>query len=224
VTRAAGIRSGGPSNAEILRAAEAVEDGELIVLPTDTVYGLGARPDEPRATRALFAAKGRPSTLALPVLAATGDDARSVGVFDERAERLAATFWPGPLTLVVPRTETSRSWDLGDRPDTVGLRVPSDPLALSVLRKTGPLAVTSANRSGEPEARTCDEARDIFGSHVAVYLRGPEPLAGRPSTVLDLSEGARGGARILRRGALTADELARCMGSRGPLLDSRPSS
>jgi L-threonylcarbamoyladenylate synthase len=207
--------------ADVRVAAAAVRHGELVVLPTDTVYGLAARPDDPRATRALFAAKGRPSNLALPVLVATTDDARTVGLLDARADRLTAAYWPGPLTLVVPRAESARAWELGDRPETIGLRVPSDPLALAVLRLTGPLAVTSANRSGEPEARTCDEAREIFGPRVAVYLRGREPLRGRPSTVLDL---ARGGARMLRRGALTEDELRRQIGSTGPLLDSRPSS
>jgi L-threonylcarbamoyladenylate synthase len=206
---------------EVERAATALREGGLVVLPTDTVYGLAAPPDDPDATGALFAAKGRPSDLALPVLAAGADDARMVGVFDERAERLVATYWPGPLTLVVERTAAARGWNLGDRAETVGLRVPSDPVALALLRRTGPLAVTSANRSGEPEARTCDEAREIFGERVAAYLRGREPLEGRPSTVLDLS---RGGARILRRGALTEAELRRCMGSTRPLLDSRPSS
>jgi L-threonylcarbamoyladenylate synthase len=207
--------------AELERAVAAVHDGELIVLPTDTVYGLGARPDDPGATAAIFAVKGRTSDLALPVLVADADEARAVGVLDERAERLTAIYWPGPLTLVVERAAGARAWGLGDRAETVGLRVPSDPVALALLRRTGPLAVTSANRSGEREARTCDEAREIFGARVAVYLRGDEPLEGRPSTVLDLSSG---GARILRRGALTEDELRRCMGSTGPLLDSRPSS
>jgi L-threonylcarbamoyladenylate synthase len=206
---------------EVERAATALRDGRLVVLPTDTVYGLAALPDDPHATEALFAAKGRPSDLALPVLAAGVDDARSIGVIDERAERLVATYWPGPLTLVVERAAGARAWALGDQVETVGLRVPSEPVALALLRRMGPLAVTSANRSGEPEARTCDEAREIFGERVAVYLRGREPLERRPSTVLDLS---RGGARILRRGVLTEAELRRCMGSTGPLLDSRPSS
>jgi tRNA threonylcarbamoyl adenosine modification protein (Sua5/YciO/YrdC/YwlC family) len=179
--------------------------GELIVLPTDTVYGIGSRPDRPEATARLFAAKGRPRDLELPVLAPSPASAAEIGRFDERAARVAAAVWPGALTLVLPRTEESRSWDLGGDPETVGVRVPHHPLALAVLAGTGPLAVTSANRSGEPTPARCAELEKVFGEQVAVYLCEETPLSGAASTVLDL---AHGEPRILRAGAIDEHELA----------------
>lgn len=135
-------------------AVAAARRGELIVLPTDTVYGIGTRPDLPDATVRVFDAKGRGRDLELPVLVATVREAETVGVFDERAERLAAGCWPGGLTMVLARAETSRDWDLGGDGLTVGVRIPHHPLALAVLAATGPLAVSSANRSGEPPPPT----------------------------------------------------------------------
>jgi tRNA threonylcarbamoyl adenosine modification protein (Sua5/YciO/YrdC/YwlC family) len=179
--------------------------GELIVMPTDTVYGIGARPDRPEATARLFAAKGRPRDLELPVLAPSPASAAEIGRFDERAERVAAALWPGAITLVLPRTDESGPWDLGGDPETVGVRVPHHPLAVAVLTGTGPLAVTSANRSGEPTPGRCTELEDIFGEEVAVYLCEEAPLSGAASTVLDL---AHGEPRILRAGAVSGHTLA----------------
>jgi tRNA threonylcarbamoyl adenosine modification protein (Sua5/YciO/YrdC/YwlC family) len=200
-------------------AVDAVRSGRLIVIPTDTVYGMAARPDDPAATGALFAAKGRPRDLTLPVLADGEAAARRLGGFDERADRLAAAFWPGALTLVLPRTDETRGWDLGGDRDTIGVRVPRHPLALAVLAGSGPLAVTSANRSGQPEATTCDELTEVFGDRVAVYLCEDEPLVGTASTVVDLTHGP---PRILRAGGNAADVRAHLEMGGGPLVDSPP--
>ena len=202
-------------------AARAASRGELIVFPTDTVYGLGTRPDDPAATARVFDAKRRPRALELPVLVASRDQAGAVATFDDRAERLVAALWPGPLTLVLRRAEEASSWDLGGDPETVGIRIPRHPLAGALLSGTGPLAVTSANRSGSPPATTCDELAALFGEEVAVYLCQEEPLVGLASTVVDL---AHGSPRILRAGAITADELRAVLAEEVALLDSRPSS
>jgi tRNA threonylcarbamoyl adenosine modification protein (Sua5/YciO/YrdC/YwlC family) len=198
----------------------AARRGALIVIPTDTVYGIGGRPDDPDATAAVFAAKERPAGLTLPVLVASVEHARQVAVFDDRAETMASACWPGPLTLVLPRSGASSSYTLGGDETTIGVRVPAHPLALAVLAETGPLAVTSANRSGEPPATTCDQLVAAFGDGVAVYLCQDDPLEGRSSSVLDL---ANGPARLLREGDVTADDIARLLPAEGPLLDSRPS-
>lgn len=202
-------------------AAAAARGGELIVFPTDTVYGIGTRPDDPAATARVFAAKRRPRDLELPVLVATVEAARTIATFDQRAERLASALWPGPLTLVLPRSADASWWDLGGDPATVGVRAPHHALALALLAETGPLAVTSANLSGRPPAGTCDELQAVFGDHVAVYLCQEDPLIGVASTVLDL---AHGSARIIREGSLPRDELIQLLPDELSLLDSSPSS
>jgi L-threonylcarbamoyladenylate synthase len=185
-------------------AAAAALAGELIVFPTDTVYGIGTRPDDPAAIERVFRAKRRPRDLELPVLVASVEEARAVAVFDDRAERLATALWPGPLTLVLPRRADASRWDLGGDPATVGVRAPHHPMALAILAGTGALAVTSANLSGGGPAETCDELRALFGDQVAVYLCQDEPLEGVASTVVDL---AHGPAAILREGSLARDAL-----------------
>jgi L-threonylcarbamoyladenylate synthase len=202
-------------------AAAAARRGELIVVPTDTVYGLGSRPDDPAATARIFDAKHRPLELELPILVADRAMGRTVAVFDDRAERLADACWPGPLTLVLPRGADADGWDLGGDPATVGVRAPAHPLTLALLLETGPLAVTSANVSGEPTPTTCDELHRVFGDLVAVYLCDPEPLEASPSTVLDL---AHGPARVLREGDVALEALAGLLPDEHSLLDSRPSA
>jgi L-threonylcarbamoyladenylate synthase len=192
----------------IEEAVRAALQGRLIVLPTDTVYGIGARPDDPVATGRLFEAKGRPRGLGLPVLVPSRAAAEDVSVFDERARSLAGRFWPGPLSLVLPRAERSRGWHLGEGVGTIAVRMPHDLLALAVLARTGPLAVTSANRSSEPTLTTCEGLREVFGDEVDVYLCREEPLEGRPSTVVDLTGGA---PRILRPGALGAADISEAL-------------
>ncbi|MGZ5306093.1 MAG: L-threonylcarbamoyladenylate synthase [Actinomycetota bacterium] len=203
----------------ITDAVAAVRRGELIVFPTDTVYGIGAAPHDPTATARLFEAKRRPHGLTLPVLTATVELAGTLAWFDDRAERLAVALWPGPLTLVLPRARASLNWDLGGDAGTIGLRVPSHPLALAVLAAAGPVATTSANRSGAPPAVTCDELHGAFGDLVAVYLCQEEPLEGVESTVVDLTHRD---ARILRAGRVGADQIAQLLGGGAPLLDSPP--
>jgi L-threonylcarbamoyladenylate synthase len=203
----------------IADAVAAVRRGELIVFPTDTVYGIGAAPHDPAATARLFDAKLRPRDLTLPVLTPTLEAAGTLARFDDRADRLAAALWPGPLTLVLPRSRVSQTWDLGGDVDTIGLRVPSHPLAVALLSAAGPVATSSANRSGTPPAGTCDELHAVFGDLVAVYLCEQQPLAGTASTVVDLTHED---ARILRAGEVDADHIAQLLGGRAPLLDSPP--
>jgi tRNA threonylcarbamoyl adenosine modification protein (Sua5/YciO/YrdC/YwlC family) len=191
-------------NDPVQLAADAALRGEAVVLPTDTVYGIGTRPDDAAATARLFALKGRPANLELPVLVPSVGTGRAIAEFDERASALAGRFWAGPLTLVLPRTEMSRAWELGGDEETIGVRMPHHPLALAVLGYTGPLAVTSANRSGKPTPSTCEGVREVFGDRVAVYLCDASPLAGAASTVVDL---AHGEPSFLRVGALATEEV-----------------
>jgi L-threonylcarbamoyladenylate synthase len=180
-------------------AVQALARGELVVLPTDTVYGLAARPQLPEATARLFEAKGRSRDLTLPVLLADRDGAGLVGTLDDRARRLAERFWPGPLTLVLKRTDRSAAWDLGDERGTIGVRVPDHDRTRALLAETGPLAVTSANMSGEPTPPDCDGVRSVLGDAVAVYLCDDPRPPGPPSTVLDLTGPD---PRVLREGGL----------------------
>jgi len=189
----------------VAQAVAAARRGELIVFPTDTVYGIAADPADTAATARLFAAKHRPHDLTLPILIASIGDARDVGVLDDRAERLAAALWPGALTLVVPRTARSAAWELGGEAASVGLRIPDHRLARAVLA-AGPLATTSANRSGAPPATTCEELHTVFGDDVALYLCDDAPLEGRASTVVSLLGPE---LEILRVGDVDAGVVAR---------------
>ena len=166
------------------RAVEALAEGRLVVLPTDTVYGIAARPDDPKAVAGIFTAKGRPESKPLPVLGSSLEALKSVAVFDERATGLAWELWPGPLTLVLPRAP-GFDHDLGGEDPNVAVRVPLSGVALELLDRAGPLAVTSANRSGEPNASTIEDAEEILGESVAVYLDAG-PCEGEPSTILSL--------------------------------------
>lgn len=185
-------------------ASAALRRGELVVLPTDTVYGVAADAFNPGAVDALLAAKGRGRDMPVPVLVANPEMlAALVGDLPEPAKALTAQFWPGALTVVVRHTP-HLSWDLGDARGTVAVRMPDDPLALDLIARTGPLAVSSANRSGHPPAATMLDARLQLGASVAVYLDGgPRPSA-TPSSIVDLTGDA---ARLLREGALSADVL-----------------
>jgi tRNA threonylcarbamoyl adenosine modification protein (Sua5/YciO/YrdC/YwlC family) len=183
--------------AELDAVVAAFDGGGVAVIPTETVYGIAAAARYSMAVEAIFELKGRDRSKALPVLAATTDALRDVVSFDARAERVAERFWPGPLTLVLPRA-TSFDVDLGgEDPATVAVRVPAQDLTRALLERTGPLAVTSANRSGAAPATTIDEARAIFGDSVAAYLDAG-PCKGSPSTVVSLV----GEPRVLRSGEL----------------------
>lgn len=183
-------------------ALDALAAGRAIVLPTDTVYGVGALPDRPSAVAAIFDAKGRPEEKALPILASDLDALEDVAAFDARALRLAERLWPGPLTLVLPRSE-GFTHDLGGTDaTTIAVRVPAFQPALDLLSRSGPLAVTSANRSGEPAAATVESARAALGHAIEIFLDGGR-VGGAPSTVVSLV----GEPVVLREGALTPAEI-----------------
>jgi L-threonylcarbamoyladenylate synthase len=186
-------------------AALAVQRGELVVLPTDTVYGIGADAFDPAAVRRLLAAKGRGRDMPPPVLvsAATTLDALAVGV-PSYARALIEELWPGPLTLVC-RQQPSLQWDLGDTRGTVAVRMPDHEVALALLARTGPLAVSSANRTGMPAATDADEAESMLGASVAVLLDDGPAGGPVPSTIVDAT-GANTG-RVLRLGAMSLERL-----------------
>jgi len=188
----------------ITAAALAVQRGQLVVLPTDTVYGIGADAFDPESVRRLLSAKGRGREMPPPVLvsAATTLDALTVGV-PIYARRLVEELWPGPLTLVC-RQQPSLQWDLGDTRGTVAVRMPDHEVALELLSRTGPLAVSSANRTGMPAATDADEAEDMLGDAVAVIIDGGRTAGSQPSTIVDVT-GSPG--RVLRLGALSLERL-----------------
>lgn len=185
-------------------ASLAVRRGRLVVLPTDTVYGIGADAFDAAAVQRLLDAKGRGRDMPPPVLvsASTTLDALAVKI-PGWARALVAEFWPGPLTLVCHQ-QSSLQWDLGDTRGTVAVRMPDDDIALAVLERTGPLAVSSANLTGRPAALDADEAETMLGESVAVIIDGGATGGSEPSTIVDAT-GDQG--RILRRGALSVEEL-----------------
>lgn len=165
-------------------AVEAVRAGEVVGLPTDTVYGIGVDPLNEAAVAHLFELKGRPEHKPIGLLVATIAQAKVVGEIDGRAEELALAHWPGALTLVVTPRVILANWVGDTQRSNVGIRVPDHQIALELLEACGPLAVTSANRSGGVEARDDVEARSTFGDEIAVYLPGIAP-GGEASTVVD---------------------------------------
>ncbi len=167
---------------DLTSAIAALHDGLVVGLPTDTVYGIGVDPENERALGRLFAVKGRPEDKPIPILAASLADARGFGMIDAGVGR----YWPGPLTVVVRRMPAVPAW-IGDRhAGTVAIRVPDHPVALEVLATFGPLAVTSANHSGDEPAQDDVAARAALGTGVAVYLPGGGG-GGASSTVVDLT-------------------------------------
>ena len=185
-------------------ATLAVQRGELIVLPTDTVYGIGADAFDPAAVRALLLAKGRGREMPPPVLvsAATTLDALATRI-PGYARALVEEFWPGPLTLVCHQ-QTSLQWDLGDTRGTVAVRMPDHDVAREILERTGPLAVSSANKTGRPAATDADQAVQMLGDDVAVVVDAGEAPGGEASTIVDCT-GSQG--RVLRLGALSLEQL-----------------
>lgn len=169
---------------DIARAVAAIQAGEVVGLPTDTVYGIGADPLNNMAVEKLFELKGRPEHKPVGLLVAGPDQAAMVGELPERARYLAAMHWPGALTLVVTPRIILADWVGDAQHKTVGIRVPDHPVAIELLEATGPLAVTSANESGGAEAQNDVDARAILGDGVAVYLEGNSP-GGEASTVVD---------------------------------------
>jgi len=198
--------------AGIANAALAVQRGQLVVLPTDTVYGVGADAFDAAAVRRLLRAKGRGRDMPPPVLVSAPStlDALAVGV-PSYARALIAELWPGPLTLVC-RQQPSLQWDLGDTRGTVAVRMPDHDVALELLARTGPLAVSSANRTGMPAATDADQAEDMLGDKVAVIVDGGPTPGNVPSTIVDVT-GDQG--RVLRLGAVSLERLNEIVGPLG---------
>jgi len=196
---------------EISEAARLLRTGELVAFPTETVYGLGADATNDRAVAEIFAAKGRPRFNPLIVHVPDAAAARGLASFDARAERVAERFWPGPLSLVLPRSPKCPVSLLASAGlDTLAIRMPSHPLALALLRETGrPLAAPSANRSGRVSPTTAAHVLEELGGRIAAILDGGPCSVGIESTVLDLSGPA---PALLRPGAVTREELAQLIG------------
>ncbi|GAB3631244.1 hypothetical protein GCM10027421_05970 [Microbacterium shaanxiense] len=205
-------------------ARQAIARGELIVMPTDTVYGVAADAFTPAAVQRLLDAKGRGRDQPPPVLVA-GQAALAALVEEipEPVQRLVDEFWPGGLTIVLP-AQPSLAWDLGDTLGTVAVRMPDQRVALELLEETGPLAVSSANLTGKAAAISAQDAEEMLGDSVSVYLDGGMSETGVASTIIDATSLVRRGAdtaepriRLLREGAVTMKQLR---GVVGELLDA----
>jgi L-threonylcarbamoyladenylate synthase len=196
---------------EISYAADLLRAGELVAFPTETVYGLGADATHDSAVAKVYAAKGRPSFNPLIVHVAELKQAFALGRFDELSESLARHFWPGSLTLVVPRTEQSRVSLLASAGlDTIAIRIPQHPVALSLLRAFGgPLVAPSANLSGRISPTTAQHVRDGLGGRVALVLDGGACAVGVESTVVRVMED---GPYLLRAGGLARADIERVLG------------
>lgn len=193
----------------IATAAAAVKSGGLVVMPTDTVYGIGADAFDNRAVADLLAAKGRGRDMPVGVLVGSWHTIEGlVYSVPDSARELIRAFWPGALSLVVQQAP-SLQWDLGDARGTVMLRMPLHPVALELLRETGPMAVSSANVSGRPAASTAEEARTQLGDTVDVYLDGGTAPQQAASTILDLT-GEK--PHIVREGPVSAAAIAEVLG------------
>ena len=185
-------------------ATAAIGRGELVLLPTDTVYGVAADAFTPSAVTGLLAAKNRGRAMPVPVLIGEASTLAGLVVnLPPVANELAQAFWPGGLTLVLEHAP-SLAWDLGDAEGTVAVRLPDDEIARDLLRRTGPLAVSSANRSGRPAATTAEEAVEQLGEHAAVVLDGGPRASSAASTIVDCTGPT---PRVLRVGAIEVDRL-----------------
>jgi len=199
-------------------ARQAIGRGELIVMPTDTVYGVAADAFNAAAVQRLLDAKGRGRQSPPPVLVPGIRTLRALAAeVPEPVERLVDAFWPGGLTIVL-RSQPSLSWDLGDTHGTVAVRMPANRIALELLEETGPLAVSSANRTGLAAAISADDAERMLGDSVAAYLDDGPSTTGIASTIIDATSlvgaGGEGEARVrvLREGAVTRDDLRAVLG------------
>ena len=197
------MRIFGPHDLDEMAAL--ARSGHVLAIPTDTVYGLGARPDQSDAVEMIYALKGRPAGLALPLLAADFDDVLSLlGELPPKAVVLARAFWPGPLTLVVPASdELARS--VGAVDGTVGIRVPALGVTRRLLARSGPLAVTSANLHGEPPCKTSGEVRAVFGAHLEpIGVLESDGQVAPPSTIASVAGEV---ISIIREGSIGLAEL-----------------
>jgi len=217
VTHAQRLSAGTDEEREeaVTAASVAVQGGELIVIPTDTVYGIGADAFDADAVKDLLKAKGRGRDMPPPILvsSATTVDALAADL-PGYARALIEEFWPGPLTLVC-RQQPSLQWDLGDTRGTVAIRMPDHDVALAVLERTGPLAVSSANKTGQPAATDADAVLEMLGEDIAVVVDAGTSPGGQSSTIIDVT-GPQG--RVLRRGALSLDDLNEALEPLGATL------
>jgi L-threonylcarbamoyladenylate synthase len=185
-------------------AVNALAGGDIIGLPTDTVYGLAADPFHTGAADRLFAVKGRPRNVELPVLVCDEGQALSLcTAVPHSARRLMSLYWPGPLTIVLPRRPDLAA-DLGEEDATIGIRCPAHPVPLAICRQMGPIATTSANRHREPALTTAQEVAESLGAELNLVLDAGLSSA-KPSTVVDCTGEV---PRALREGQLSWDEIA----------------
>ncbi len=200
-----------PDSAGLERAATLLRDGGLVAFPTETVYGLGADATQATAIAALYAAKGRPQFNPLIAHVATLDQAKAEGVFNATALKLAGQFWPGPLTLVVPRHPDGTVCDLACAGlDSIGLRLPSHPIARYLIEKVGrPVAAPSANRSGHISPTTPDHVWDDLNTRIDAVLEGYASPVGVESTIIACLDDH---PVILRHGGITREMIADCLG------------
>lgn len=199
-----------PANdAEAIPAALDVLLGDgVVAFPTDTVYGVGVLAFRPEGIERLYRVKERPHSLAIPVLIGSSNELEKVALDPGPiAVKLAERFWPGPLTLVVPRHPDLP--DIISKTPTIGVRIPDHPVALALLRQAGPMAVTSANLSGEPEAHTAEEVMAQLGGRVAFILDGGRTPGGIPSTVVDTTTDP---VSILREGPVSEADIKEVLG------------
>jgi L-threonylcarbamoyladenylate synthase len=210
------LRHHGPE--EVAAAARALADGGLVLLPTETVYGLGADAANPAAVAAIFEAKGRPRFNPLIAHVHDAETAARIAVFDDRARALADAFWPGPLTLVAPIRDPAAVCDLARAGlDTVAIRVPGHPLSRALLAAFGgPVVAPSANRSGRPSPTTFEDAFAETGAKAAATLDGGPCQVGLESTVVAVLDGP---VRLLRPGAVTRAQLEAVVGPLAPADD-----
>ena len=195
------------------RAKVALQRHEVVVIPTDTVYGIAVDAFSPKAVELLLKTKGRERSVPPPVLIPKVETLSALATdLPLVASKLAAAFWPGALTMVL-RAQPSLDWDLGETRGTVALRVPDHKITLALLEDVGPLAVSSANTTGNAAAVTAQQAFDYFGDKVPVYLDGGGSPKGEASTILDLTQVRDGEAiRVLRKGALSLERIRSVIG------------
>jgi L-threonylcarbamoyladenylate synthase len=191
------------SNDTIARALAVLRAGGLVAFPTDTVYGVGALAFDGKAIESIYAAKDRPVEKAIPILISDADDLNKVAInIPEAAQKLASRFWPGPLTILVPkRADLPQSVSATS---TVGVRVPDHETARALLRAAGPMAVTSANLSGEQSPVTAQEVREQLGGRIPLIIDGGRTPGGVPSTLVDTTTPQ---LEILREGPIALEEL-----------------
>jgi tRNA threonylcarbamoyl adenosine modification protein (Sua5/YciO/YrdC/YwlC family) len=192
-----------------IAATAAAKRGELVVMPTDTVYGIGTDAFSINGVEKLLAAKGRERNMPTPVLIGNPNALSALTArVDQRMQDLVQSFWPGALTLIVKQQPTL-NWDLGDTSGTVALRMPMHPVAIELLNLVGPMAVSSANKSGQAAATSSEMAIEQLGDSVSIYLSGEQTAVALPSTILDLTGEA---VKVIRVGALGLDKIRSVVG------------